>query len=135
MSTLISNHTAPVLCVSILMPIIRDFGVESRCGMGGPGGGAADTIAFMIIMIMMMMMFSHYNSEFHLHHGGAGRAGVRVCITANHWASRRSRRDLRRLQKGIDPQLTREVIAVIAGRNRDDSIVVVVRVGGALTPN
>lgn len=30
LSTLISNHTAPVLCVSILMPIIRDFGVDSR---------------------------------------------------------------------------------------------------------
>eukprot|EP00903_Cladosiphon_okamuranus_P005479 g5464.t1 len=30
LSTLISNHTAPVLCVSILMPVIRDFGVDSR---------------------------------------------------------------------------------------------------------
>eukprot|EP00752_Nemacystus_decipiens_P001911 g1841.t1 len=30
LSTLISNHTAPVLCVSILMPIIRDYGVDSK---------------------------------------------------------------------------------------------------------
>ncbi|CAN0527422.1 unnamed protein product, partial [Ectocarpus sp. 8 AP-2014] len=30
LSTLISNHTAPVLCVSILMPIIRDFHVDSK---------------------------------------------------------------------------------------------------------
>ncbi|CAN0247275.1 unnamed protein product [Ectocarpus sp. 12 AP-2014] len=30
LSTLISNHTAPVLCVSILMPIIKDFDVDSK---------------------------------------------------------------------------------------------------------
>ncbi|CAM9505806.1 unnamed protein product [Choristocarpus tenellus] len=32
LSMLISNHTAPVLCVSILLPVIKDLNVDSRFG-------------------------------------------------------------------------------------------------------
>lgn len=68
----ISNHTAPILCATIILPVVRDLPVDSRfskalllglayaCNMGGKCPHECDMLGDDTLCVLIIILFIYY---------------------------------------------------------------------------